>query len=94
MQELTREWIAKAENDFAAADMTLHSGDVPIIDVASFHCQQCVEKYPKAFLQEKEIEFPRQHYLICAYTTVNLAEDAFSAAKRVRKFIRKKLEQK
>lgn len=127
MQELTREWIAKAENDFAAADMTLHSGDVPIIDVASFHCQQCVEKYLKAFLQEKEIEFPRQHDLIplmemCkatepsfetlrpdlirldryavairypgAHITVKLAEDAFLASKRVRKFIRKVLGQK
>ena len=124
MQELTHEWVSKAENDFAAADMTLHSSDAPIIDVASFHCQQCAEKYLKAFLQEKEIEFPRQHDLIplmelCktanksfetlrqdlgrldryavairypgAIVTVKLAEDAFLAAERVRKFIRKTL---
>ena len=44
--------------------LTLHSGEPPILDVTCFHCQQCAEKYLKAFLQEKEIEFPRQHPLI------------------------------
>jgi len=127
MRALTGEWVAKAENDFAAADLTLHSGEPPILDVACFHCQQCAEKYLKAFLQENEIEFPRQHPLIplmelCmtvdqsfegllsdldglesfavairypgAVVSVKAAENAFSAAKRVRKFIRRKLGQR
>ncbi len=64
MQEITLEWVSKAENDFAAVELTLHGGDVPIVDVACFHCQQCAEKYLKAYLQENGVEFPRQHPLI------------------------------
>ena len=64
MQALTGEWVSKAENDFAAADLTLHGGEAPISDAACFHCQQCAEKYLKAFLQEYDVEFPRQHPLI------------------------------
>lgn len=64
MQALTGEWISKAENDFAAADLTLYGGESPISDAACFHCQQCAEKYLKAFLQEHDVEFPRQHPLI------------------------------
>lgn len=64
MRALTSEWVVKAENDFAVADLALHSGEPPILDAACFHCQQCAEKYLKAFLQENEIEFPRQHNLI------------------------------
>ena len=36
MKEITKEWVAKADNDFYSADMLLHSGDVPMIDTACF----------------------------------------------------------
>ncbi|MDI6769950.1 MAG: hypothetical protein QMD04_09760 [Anaerolineales bacterium] len=34
MEELTSEWVAKAENDFYTADLALHAGDFPIPDTA------------------------------------------------------------
>ena len=64
MNEVTSEWVTKADNDFYSADVLLHSGDVPIIDTACFHCQQCAEKYLKAFLTDHLIRFERTHVLI------------------------------
>jgi HEPN domain-containing protein len=63
MNEVTHEWVTKADNDFYSADLLLHSGDVPFTDTACFHCQQCVEKYLKAYLTEHLIRFERTHVL-------------------------------
>lgn len=63
MNEITEEWVFKAEEDFYNADLLLHAGEAPIPDTASFHCQQCAEKYLKAYLQEHGIEFERTHDL-------------------------------
>jgi HEPN domain-containing protein len=64
MQELTKEWVDKAEKDIYSADLLLHAGEVPVPDYACFHCQQGAEKYLKAYLQEHQIEFERKHNLI------------------------------
>ena len=64
MNEIAKEWVEKAENDFSAAELTLHGGEAPIIDAVCFHSQQCAEKYLKAFLQENQIRFERRHELI------------------------------
>lgn len=64
MNELTGEWVEKAENDFYSADVLLHAGEFPIPDSACFHCQQSAEKYLKAFLQERMVRFERTHNLI------------------------------
>ena len=120
MNEVTKEWVDEAENDFAAADSTLHGIEAPIVDAVCFHSQQCSEKYLKAFLQEHLIRFERRHELnvlldLCVpldgefellretlqslehyavlirypgmIVPLEMAEEAFSAAKRVRKFI-------
>jgi HEPN domain-containing protein len=63
MNEVTSEWITKADNDFYSADLLLHSGEVPFTDTACFHCQQCAEKYLKAFLTEHLVRFERTHVL-------------------------------
>lgn len=63
MNEITSEWIVKADNDFYSANILLHSGDMPFIDTACFHCHQSAEKYLKAFLQENKIRFERTHVL-------------------------------
>jgi len=124
MNEVTGEWVTKADNDFYSADILLHSGDVPLVDTACFHCQQCAEKYLKAFLTDHLIRFERTHVLmdlleLCipldkdfsklandlnslegyavairypgSIVSTELAEDAFKAVKRVRKFVRRKL---
>jgi len=64
MNELTEEWVDKAEEDFNSADLLLHAGEVPLPSPACFHCQQCAEKYLKAFLQEHQIQFERTHVLM------------------------------
>jgi HEPN domain-containing protein len=64
MNELTEEWLFKAEEDIYSADLLLHRGETPVPDYVCFHCQQCAEKYLKAYLQEHQVEFKRKHDLI------------------------------
>jgi len=64
MNELTSEWVQIAEEDFFSADILLHAGEVPLASPACFHCQQCAEKYLKAYLQEHSVEFERKHELL------------------------------
>ena len=64
MHETTKEWVFKAEEDYDSADLLLHGGETAIAATACFHCQQCAEKYLKAFLEENEIAFPKRHELV------------------------------
>jgi len=63
MRAATREWIEKAEADFAAALLLRRSRKKHTRDIVCFHLQQCVEKYLKARLDEAQIPFPRTHDL-------------------------------
>lgn len=64
MREVTKEWVYKAEGDYRSAEVLLYQIEVPEIDTACFHCQQCAEKYIKAYLTEQDVDFPRNHDLI------------------------------
>ena len=64
MKPLTREWVEKAEGDYASAQRELRARKNPNYDAACFHSQQCVEKYLKARLQETDLRFPRTHDLV------------------------------
>lgn len=64
MNELTAEWIAKAEGDYATASRELRVEEMPNFDAVCFHAQQTSEKYLKALLQENGIAFPKTHSLI------------------------------
>jgi len=64
MNELTAEWVAKAEGDYATARRELRARRQPNYDAACFHAQQTAEKYLKAFLQEHGVPFPKTHSLI------------------------------
>ena len=59
--KVAREWIEKAENDLKNAAYTLKMGKDCPMDTACFHAQHCVEKYLKAFLTFKGIDFPKTH---------------------------------
>ncbi len=50
MKASTREWVEKAEADWATAGRELRARRQPNYDAACFHAQQCVEKYLKARL--------------------------------------------
>jgi HEPN domain-containing protein len=57
---LVRQWIAKAELDYRTAESLLRDLD-PIRESIAFHSQQTAEKYLKAFLVCRRIEFPKTH---------------------------------
>jgi HEPN domain-containing protein len=63
MNEIALEWISRAENDIKLAHMAFNA-EPPISEGASFHAQQCAEKYLKAYLQEEGIQVPRTHHLM------------------------------
>jgi HEPN domain-containing protein len=63
LSEHINEWINKADHDLGSAKIIyLHLPDY--FDTIAFHCQQAVEKYIKAILVFKGIEFDRSHDLI------------------------------
>lgn len=64
MNELTVEWINKAEGDFATAGREVRARTHPNYDAVCFHSQQAAEKYIKGFLQENQTVFPKTHSLI------------------------------
>ena len=74
MRGMTTEWVEVAEDDFAAADLSMRRGsdEPPLTRIVCYHCQQCAEKYLKAFLQEHGIRFERTHDL------ARLLEDCLS----------------
>ena len=61
MKPATREWVDKAEADYAVALLLRPSRQKHSRDIVCFHLQQCVEKYLKARLTEAAISFPRIH---------------------------------
>lgn len=63
MKTITREWIDKAEGDFATAQRELIAHPDPNYDAVCFHSQQCAEKFLKARLQEADIAFIKTHDL-------------------------------
>jgi HEPN domain-containing protein len=72
-------WVAIAEEDLAVAKYALRRREV-LTYVASFHAQQCAEKYLKAILVAKQMPFPKTHDFlmlsrICAEAGMTLGMD-------------------
>jgi len=63
MKASTREWVAKAEEDFARAASLARPRKKPLWAPLSFHAQQCAEKYLKARLNEAGLPIQRTHDL-------------------------------
>ncbi len=63
MNRQTREWVAKAENDFDDAQRILRARNRTDFSNACFHAQQCVEKDMKAVLVESRRDIERIHDL-------------------------------
>ncbi len=55
-------WIERAEEDYLLALSAIRRKS-PLTYGATFHAQQCIEKYLKALLISRQIEFPRTHDL-------------------------------
>lgn len=58
---VARKRVVKAESDLKTAAYILKIGKGCPTDTVCFHAQQCVEKYLKAFLVSKDIDFPKTH---------------------------------
>lgn len=61
-RDLVRQWLEKAEEDYAAAGFLVSHG-APYPHVVAFHAQQAAEKYLKAYLTWRQVEFPKTHDL-------------------------------
>ena len=59
-QKLVGEWFLKADSDIRLAEF-LQAENTSFWDAIAFHCQQATEKYLKAFLVSRQIEFPKTH---------------------------------
>ena len=70
MKPMTREWVAKAEGDFAIVERESRVRKNPCYDGICFHAQQCAEKYLKARLCEAGIEFAKVHDLVALLDAV------------------------
>jgi len=64
------DWAAAAEEDLILAKSALNRSK-PLAAGSCFHSQQCAEKYLKAILVAKEVEFPKTHDLPILNTMCN-----------------------
>lgn len=64
MNEVVREWIEKAEGDFATANREILVTDRPNYDGVCFHAQQCIEILMKAVLISHNVIPPKTHDLV------------------------------
>ena len=60
------EWVNRAEEDYQLARLSLQR-KLPLTYGATFHAQQCAEKYIKALLNLHQIAFPHTHDLAALY---------------------------
>jgi len=64
MNETAKEWIGKAQADFATAGRELNASDAPNYDAVCFHAQQCIEKLMKGLMIHLGKVPPRTHDLV------------------------------
>lgn len=61
--EEIKQWITKGDHDLGTAKITfIHIPE--FLDTVTFHCQQAVEKYLKAYLIFHSVEFRYSHDLV------------------------------
>lgn len=84
MNEFLQSWLAKATNDLKISQHELALDDEEVVtDAVCFHCQQAVEKFLKAYLIHKNVEFGRTHNLeflqqLCARHDASFLDYDFS----------------
>ncbi len=55
-------WIERADEDYLLSQSAIRRKS-PLTYGATFHAQQCIEKYLKALLISRKVDFPRTHDL-------------------------------
>ena len=61
-RHLVGQWVHKADQDIRAAESLL-TDEPPLLYPSCFHSQQAAEKYLKAVLTLREVEFPKTHVI-------------------------------
>ena len=79
MRTETRKWIARGNKDLGTAGFALNSVDGPLPVTTGLHCQEAVEKYLKAYLQEHGRPVSRQHSLNSLFEFCVLIDPSFKA---------------
>jgi len=82
MNDLVAEWIDKAEGDYRTGlrESRIRAG--ANYDAVCFHCQQCAEKYLKAFLQARGETVPPIHHLVRLLEKCQVYEPAMDLIRR------------
>ena len=60
IRKIVGDWVYKADQDIRSAE-TLLAQDPPLLYPSCFHSQQAAEKYLKAYLTWRQVEFPKTH---------------------------------
>ena len=60
VRKIVGDWVHKADQDIRAAEALLLQ-DPPLLYPSCFHSQQTAEKYLKAYLTHRQVEFPKTH---------------------------------
>jgi HEPN domain-containing protein len=60
---IVREWLAKADEDFAFAQINFQEGK-PFFAQICFHFHQAAEKYLKSYIVAHELDFQKTHDLV------------------------------
>ena len=76
---LVRQWLGKGDIDYRTAERLLRDDD-PIRESIAFHCQQAVEKYLKAVLVSRQVEFPKTHSIARLLDLISAFAPALAAS--------------
>jgi HEPN domain-containing protein len=79
MKPATREWVRCGEEDFDVATALMRRRTKTAANSIGFHCQQCVEKYLKARLEEAGLMAPRTHDLVALLQLLLPAEPLWAS---------------
>jgi HEPN domain-containing protein len=80
---LVQEWVEKAEGDFFTAQVLARYKKNLKADNLCWNCQQCVEKYLKAFLTRHRVSFERTHKLDVLYEACLHVDSDFRLIKNI-----------
>ncbi len=69
MNELTKEWLARANDDLETIREIIDNSE--LTNIAAFHAQQAIEKSLKAVIEEFKIGFVKIHNLEKLFALIN-----------------------
>ncbi len=78
VHKIVGDWLRKADLDIKSAEALL-SQDPPLLHPSCFHSQQAAEKYLKAYLTWRQVEFPKTHSIREILNLVRTVDEELAA---------------